>query len=101
MPTPYVPVQVVVNGKTQSFTYKAPLSYMPIGAENEWDFVSLWKPLDKVVVDFGKLGWIVGTIESVNEQQLDPTAKFQYKWIIQKIDLSAYKKLIGEDHPDA
>lgn len=79
-PLQFVPVQVSVNGK--AFTYKSALTE-PL------------QPFDKVVVEFGKSGLVVGTVESVNQVPLDPNAKFKYKFVVQWIDIGSYNRLVA------
>lgn len=40
---------------------------------------------------------IVRVVEIHNTPQLDSQAKFKYKWIIQKLDFSAYRKRLEEE----
>lgn len=75
------PVQVIVAGK--AYTYK-------VGRELDLS------PRDHVVVSFGTKGLTLGIVESVNQIPLDPNAKFQYKWIIAKVDLAPGQALIEQ-----
>lgn len=79
----FVPVQVVVGGK--AYTYKHS-GHGPSLA-----------PRDTVVVPFGLKGLVVGIVESVNQIPLDPNAKFRYKWIAAKVDLTLYNQLLEEE----
>lgn len=80
-PFDFVPVQVVVAGK--AFTYK---HHTVIGKP--------LAPRDAVVVDFGIKGLTVGIVESVNQVPLDPNAKFQYKWIVDRVDRNRYDAIL-------
>lgn len=80
-PYDFVPVQVVVAGK--AFTYK---HHTVLGQPLQ--------PRDPVIVDFGTKGLTIGIVESVNQIPLDPNAKFQYKWIIDKVDRSRYDQIL-------
>lgn len=84
----FLPVQVIVAGK--SFTYKYLLP--------EGDVINpTLSPRDAVVVDFGSKGLTVGIVESINQVPIDPNAKFQYKWIVQPVDRSAYDAILAAE----
>lgn len=81
-PANFVPVQVVVAGK--AFTYK-----------HSTDIGQALSPRDPVIVDFGTKGLTVGIVESVGQVPLDPNAKFQYKWIVDRVDRSRYDAILA------
>lgn len=87
MSTPFVPVQVIV--KDRAYTYKAACCNLDsLGADLQ--------PLDRVVVPWGANSFTVGVVESINAVPLDPQAKFEYKWIVQRIDFMEYEALVAE-----
>lgn len=69
----FVPVQIIVSGKP--YTYKC-------GVEH------ILAPRDLVVVSFGTKGNTLGIVESVGEIPLDPNVKYQYKWVLAKVNLT-------------
>lgn len=81
-PADFIPVQVVVLGR--AYTYK---HHIVAGQS--------LAPRDSVIVDFGTKGLTVGVVESVNQVPLDPNAKFQYKWIVDKVDRSRYDAILA------
>lgn len=81
-PSDFVPVQVVVLGR--AYTYK----HHTVAGQS-------LAPRDSVIVDFGTKGLTVGIVESVGQVPLDPNAKFQYKWIVDKVDRSRYDAILA------
>lgn len=92
MSTPFVPVQVVVKGR--AYTYKTPV--LDLDSQGLDALVAVLHPLDRVVVPWGATDFTVGVVESVNVVPLDPQAKFEYKWIVQRIDFMEYEALVAE-----
>ena len=83
----FTPVQVTVIGK--DYTYKM--------SSRLKRYVS---PDDLVIVDFGTKGYQVGTVRSIGEVPLDPSAKFRYKWVVSAVpaeDLEEYQEILDAE----
>jgi len=76
----FTPVSVKV-GPSQAYTYKSSFAL---------------KEGDHVIVDFGSKGLQVGVVTHAHAQ-LDPQATFTYKWVVQKVDRTAYDQILAAE----
>ncbi len=79
MATEFVPVQVIV--KDRDYTYKLPKAW-----------VADFKPTDHVVVPWGN-SFTIGIVESIGLIPFDASAKFEYKWVVQRMNFATWKAL--------
>lgn len=76
----FTTVEVLFPNSNSSYTYKVPLSMVQEGL----------KPLDMVVVP-ARSGFSVATVYTIHDSpQIDLDAPFEYRWIVQKVDTTAY-----------